>query len=67
MRRLTSGRQRRRLLAWRRYQARIDRLVAGQRRPSQPGSPMRACPGFFRAEGWNTDATRWGNSLRHGS
>jgi hypothetical protein len=54
----------RRMTAWRIYQRRIDRLVGDQWR-RRIGHPMRACPGYFRAEGWNTDA-RW-SSLRHGS
>jgi hypothetical protein len=56
----------RHLINWVRYRNRCDKLVAGQQRPSQPGSPMRLTPGFFRAEGWNTDGGRW-NSLRHGA
>jgi hypothetical protein len=53
------------LLAWARYRDRCDKLVAGQQRPSQPGSPMRITPGFFRAEGWDTDNPR--TDLRHGA
>lgn len=62
---MASNRRRaRRLFAWRAYVRRIDRLVEGQRRPSQPGSPMRVTPGFFRAEGWNTGPRSY---LRHGA
>lgn len=66
---MTSNRKRaRRLNAWRRYQARIDRLA--------PKAPTRAAytegclfviktnPGFFRAEGWKIGPRSY---LRHGA
>lgn len=63
---MASNRRRaRRMKAWRDYVRRIDRLVEGQQRPSQPGSPMRVTPGFFRAEGRDTGA--WNVELRHGA
>lgn len=63
---MASNRKRaRRLSTWRAYVRRIDRLVEGQHRPSQPGSPMRVTPGFFRAEGWDTGARS--SYLRHGA
>lgn len=54
-------RKARRYLRWLRYQERCDRLVEEQRR-HRIGHPMRATPGFFRAEGWDTDRF----DLRHG-
>jgi hypothetical protein len=62
---MSERKRRAKLFAWTRYRNRCDKLVAGQRRPSQPGSPMRITPGFFRAEGWNTDNPR--TDLRHGA
>lgn len=57
----------RRLARWRRYVARYDRLLRGQQRPVQPGSPMRVTPGFFRAEGWRGYAMGPRGDLRHGA
>jgi hypothetical protein len=51
---VSNRRRARRLAVWRAYVRRIDRLVEGQVRPSQPGSPMRVTSGFLRAEGWDT-------------
>lgn len=62
---MSERRRRAKLHAWTVYRNRCDKLVAGQQRPSQPGSPMRVTPGFFRAEGWNTDNPR--TDLRHGT
>lgn len=63
MRRLTSGRARRRYLRWQRYQDRIDALVEHQDLTRSCLHPIRATPGFFRAEGWSTDR----GDLRHGA
>ena len=51
---------------WRAYLRRCDKLVKGQQRTSQPGSPMRTTPGFFRAEGWSRRAMDR-SVLRHGA
>lgn len=62
---MTSKRkQDRRMLIWRRYQNRIDRLVRDQRQRFG-AHPMRVAPGFFRVEGWKTDNPR--TDLRHGA
>jgi hypothetical protein len=47
-------RRERRYLRWRRYQARIDRLVRHQDILMSVCAPMRCNQGFFRAEGWDT-------------
>lgn len=63
---MTSSRKcARRLTTWTRYRDRCDRLVAGQRKTVRILHPMRITPGFFRAEGWNTDDVR--SDLRHGA
>jgi hypothetical protein len=53
------------LRVWRRYIGRYDHLTRYQ--PSHRGflAPIRVTPGFFRAEGWDTDDVR--SDLRHGS
>jgi hypothetical protein len=62
---MTSNRkQDRRMLTWRRYQDRIDRLVRHQRQRSG-AHPARVTSGYFRAEGWNTDDAR--SPMRHGA
>lgn len=61
---MTSRRKRnQRLRIWRKYAIRNDRLVAGQPHTYRIEHPMRTNPGFFRAEGWNTDRF----DLRHGA
>jgi hypothetical protein len=50
---------------WRAYQQHCDGLVAGQPHTAGVLHPMRTTPGFFRAEGWDTDNPR--TDLRHGA
>jgi hypothetical protein len=58
-------RAQRRMIAWTRYQARYDKLTAGQRccGAGVPGAAVRTTPGYFRAEGWNPLPY----DLRHGA
>ena len=63
---MASNRKRaRRLAVWCRYLARFDRLTEYQPMTAGCLAPVRANPGYFRAEGWNTDDVR--SHLRHGA
>ncbi len=53
----------RRLLVWKRYAARCERLVTGQVMADVVRCPVRTTPGYFRAEGWKTGAD---SAVRHG-
>jgi hypothetical protein len=56
-------RAQRRMIAWTRYQARCDKLADRQPSSARIGNPVRSTPGYFRAEGWQTDR----GALRHGA
>lgn len=55
--------RRRRMYRWDRYQRRCELLAHGQRLTTGLRHPVRTTPGYFRAEGWKTDAR---SVLRHG-
>lgn len=61
----------RKLATWTAYIRRCDALVRHQHLnrlrngDEMIGSPIRVTPGYFRAEGWNTDNPY--SALRHGA